>query len=168
MEKMLCTAIVQNPFGIHGEVKIYSYNDDCSYLGTLKEVVLRYKDGTERIVTVEKFRMQASQALMKFSGYDNPEDARALAGCLLMVERSKAAPLKKGQHYVSDLIGFTLVHEGEVCGTVVNAFDGAQAVLLEVSMPDKKNCMVPYLEQFLGAVDSSKQTIELKTPWILD
>ncbi|AEV28352.1 16S rRNA processing protein RimM [Sphaerochaeta pleomorpha str. Grapes] len=168
MEQMLCTAIVQSPFGIHGEVKIYSYNDDFRYLGTLKEVVLRCKDGTERIVTIEKFRMQGSQALMKFSGYDTPEDARALAGCSLMVERGKATPLKKGQHYVSDLIGCSLVHDGEVLATVVNAFDGAQAVLLEVSVSEGKTCMVPYLEQYIGTVDTKALTIELKTPWILE
>jgi 16S rRNA processing protein RimM len=168
MEQMLCTAVVQSPFGIHGEVKIYPYNDDCRYLGTLKEVVLRSKDGTERVVSIEKFRMQGSQALMKFFGYDNPEDARALAGCSLMVERGRAAPLKKGQHYVSDLIGYTLVHEGKVFATVENGFDGAQAVLLEVSVPDGRTCMVPYLEQFLGSVDTKAHTIELKAPWILE
>jgi len=27
--------------------------------------------------------------------------------------------------------------------------------------------MVPYVEQFIGAVDLKERTIELKTPWIL-
>ncbi len=167
MEDMLYTATVQSTFGIHGEVKILPNNEDCSNLKKLKEVVLRFKDGTELTVAIEKFRMQGSQALMKFAGYDNPEDARALAGCRLMVERSKAAPLKKGQYYVTDLIGCTLVHEGESLATVEKALDGAQAVLLEVLATDGKRYMVPYLEHFIGSVDLESRTIELIAPWIL-
>jgi len=112
MEELLWTATVKSPFGITGEVKIHAHNDDCSYLGKLKEVVLRAKDGTEQRLTIQSFRMQGSQALMKFAGFDDPETARALNGQHLLVERSKAAPLKKGQYYVADLIGCTLEHEG--------------------------------------------------------
>lgn len=167
MEEMLYTATVQSTFGILGEVKILPNNEDCNNLKKLKEVVLRFKDGEELTVTIEKFRMQGTQALMKFAGYDNPEEARALAGCRLMVERSKAAPLKKGQYYVTDLIGCTMVHEGETLATVEKALDGAQTVLLEVLATDGKRYMVPYLGQFIGAVDLESRTIELIAPWIL-
>jgi 16S rRNA processing protein RimM len=167
MEELLYTATVQSTFGILGEVKILPNNDDCSHLKKLKTVLLRYKDGTERTVVIEKFRMQGKQALMKFAGYDNPEDARTLAGCRLMVERSQAAPLKKGQYYVTDLIGCALVHEGEELATVEKGLDGAQSVLLEVVATDGKRYMVPYLNEFIGAVDIENRTIELKTPWIL-
>jgi len=167
MEELLYTATVQSTYGILGEVKILPNNEECSHLKKLKQVVLRYKDGTERTVVIEKFRMQGSQALMKFAGYDNPEDARALAGCRLMVERSKAAPLKKGEYYVTDFVGCTLVHDGVTLATVENALDGAQTVLLEVLATDGKRYMVPYLEQFIGSVDLDSRTIELITPWIL-
>ncbi len=167
MEEMLYTATVQSTFGIRGEVKILPNNEDCTNLRKLKEVVLRHKDGTELTVAIEKFRMQGTQALMKFAGYDNPEDARALAGCRLMVERSKADPLKKGQYYVTDLIGCTLVHDGVTLATVEKGLEGAQTVLLEVLATDGKRYMVPYLEQFIGAVDLESRTIELIAPWIL-
>ena len=167
MEELLFTATVQSTFGILGEVKILPNNDDSTHLKKLKTVLLRHKDGTERTVVIEKFRMQGKQALMKFAGYDNPEDARALAGCRLMVERSQAAPLKKGQYYVTDLIGCTLVHDGEELATVEKGLDGAQTVLLEVLATDGKRYMVPYLDEFIGEVDIEKRTIELKTPWIL-
>jgi len=167
MEELLYTGTVQSTFGILGEVKILPNNEECSHLKKLKQVVLRYKDGTERTVVIEKFRMQGSQALMKFAGYDNPEDARALAGCRLMVERSQAAPLKKGEYYVTDFIGCTLVHDGVTLATVEKALEGAQTVLLEVLALDGKRYMVPYLEQFIGSVDLENRTIELIAPWIL-
>ena len=167
MEEMLYTATVQSTFGVLGEVKILPNNEDCSHLKKLKQVVLCFKDGSERTIAIEKFRMQGSQALMKFAGYDNPEDARALAGCRLMVERSKAAPLKKGQYYVTDLIGCTLVHEDVILATVEKGLEGAQTVLLEVLATDGNRYMVPYLDEYIGAVDIEGRTIELKTPWIL-
>jgi len=167
MEELLYTATVQSTYGIHGEVKILPNNEECSHLKKLKQVVLRYKDETERTVVIEKFRMQGSQALMKFAGYDNPEDARALAGCRLMVERSKAAPLKKGEYYVTDFIGCTMVHDGVVLASVEKVLEGAQTVLMEVLATDGKRYMVPYLEQFIGIVDLESRTIELIAPWIL-
>lgn len=167
MEELLWTATVKSPFGINGEVKIHTHNEECAYLGKLKEVVLRSKDGSEQLLTVQSFRMLGSQALMKFSGYDSPEEAKALNGQHLMVSRKHAAPLKKGQYYVADLIGCSLVHEDEVLAVVVNSAEGGQAVLLEVRTNAGTLAMVPYLPQFLGSVDLEKRTIELKTPWIL-
>lgn len=167
MEELLWTATVKSPFGINGEVKIHPHNDDCSYLGKLKEVILRAKDGAEQRLTIQGFRMMGSQALMKFEGFDDPETARALNGQHLMVERSKAAPLKKGQYYVADLIGCNLVHDGKALAEVVSSMDGAQAVLLEVRTAEDQLYMVPYLKEYIGEVDLQNRTIELKTPWIL-
>ncbi|MPN18446.1 Ribosome maturation factor RimM [bioreactor metagenome] len=75
--------------------------------------------------------------------------------------------MKKGQYYVADLIGCTLVHEGETLAEVVSSIDGAQAVLLEVRTADEQLYMVPYLKEYIGEVDLKNRTIELKTPWIL-
>ncbi len=111
--------------------------------------------------------MMGSQPLMKFKGFDNPEDARVLNGRHLMVPRKWAAPLKKGQYYVADLIGCALVHDGEHLAEVVSSVDGAQAVMLEVRSPDGSLYMVPYLKEFIGEVSLEDRTIELKTPWIL-
>lgn len=167
MEELLWTATVKAPFGVNGEVKIHPHNDDCAYLAKIKEVVLRAKDGSEQTFSIESFRMMGSQPLMKFAGFDNPEDARVLNGRHLMVPRKWAAPLKKGQYYVADLIGCALMHDGEHLAEVVSSVDGAQAVMLEVRSPDGSLYMVPYLKEFIGEVSLEDRTIELKTPWIL-
>ncbi len=167
MEELLWTATVKSPFGVNGEVKIHPHNDDCAYLAKIKEVVLRAKDGSEQTFIIESFRMMSSQPLMKFAGFDNPEDARVLNGRHMMVPRKWAAPLKKGQYYIADLIGCALMHDGEHLAEVVSSVDGAQAVMLEVRSPDGSLYMVPYLKEFIGDVSLEDRTIELKTPWIL-
>ena len=167
MEELLWTATVKSPFGITGEVKIHTHNEENAYLGKLKEVLLRAKDGTEQVLSIESFRTLGSQALMKFSGIDSPEEAKALNGQHIMVPRKSAAPLKKGQYYIADLIGCNLVHEGETMAVVESSMDGAQAVLLEVRTKEGTLAMVPYLPQYLGTVDLERRTIELKAPWIL-
>lgn len=167
MEELLITATVQSPFGVNGEVKIHPNNDDYAYLGKLKDVLLQSKDGTVKRVVIETFRVLGSQPLMKFAGFNTPEDARALNGQRLMVERKNAAPLKKGQYYVIDLIGCAMMHEGEKIGEIVSSFDGAQAVILEVQAADGQVYNVPFLDVYVGAVDLKARTLELKTPWIL-
>ena len=163
MEELLWTATVKSPFGITGEVKIHAHNDDCSYLGKLKEVVLRAKDGTEQRLAIQSFRMQGSQALMKFAGFDDPETARALNGQHLLVERSKAAPLKKGQYYVADLIGCVIWC---MKARLLQKWSAVWMVLRpycwKFRTAEDQLYMVPYLKEYIGEVDLQNRTIELK------
>ncbi|MCY1152171.1 MAG: ribosome maturation factor RimM [Sphaerochaetaceae bacterium] len=166
MEK-LATAIIQTSYGLKGEVKVRPFNDDCSYLKKLKQGIILLKDGREKTYAIEGFRKSGSQAYMKFSGVDDPETAKKLAGATLFVPKSDAAPLKKGEYYVSDLLGCTLMHEGKPMAKVVGYFDGPQALLLEVEDGSNKRFLVPLLDQYVGKVSIEDKTIELLTQWLL-
>ncbi|MGD1816752.1 MAG: ribosome maturation factor RimM [Pleomorphochaeta sp.] len=166
MEK-LATAIIQTSYGLKGEVKVRPFNDDCSYLKNLKQGIIRLKDGRELTYGIEGFRKSGSQVYMKFSGIDDPESAKKLAGATLFVPRSEAAPLKKGEYYISDLLGCTLMHEGNPMAKVVNYFDGPQSILLEVEDKDGKTFLVPLMDQYVGEVSIKEKTVELLAQWLL-
>jgi len=162
MEK-LATAIIQTSYGLKGEVKVRPFNDDCSYLKNIKQGIILLKDGREVKYGIEGFRKSGSQVYMKFLGIDDPETAKKLAGATLFVPKSEAAPLKKGEYYISDLIGCTLIHEEKSVATVVSYYDGPQAILLEVKDGNAKKFMVPLMKPFVGEVNIDNKTIELLT-----
>jgi len=133
----------------------------------LKTVTAR-KGAVEKTLTVETTRWSGETLLMKFAGIASPEEAKLLADFELWVPRDQAAPLEPGEVYLSDLIGCQLTFEGTVKGRVTGYLEGASAILLEVEKIDGSACVVPYQEVYLGTVDLSGRTVELKVDWILE
>ena len=163
----LATAIIQTSYGLKGEVKVRPFNDDCSYLKKIKQGIILLKDGRELRYEIEGFRKSGGQSYMKFRGIDDPETAKKLAGATLFVPKSEAAPLKKGEYYIADLIGCTLMYDGNPMATVVGYYDGPQAILLEVKDGEKKTFIVPLLDQYVKEVSIKNKTIELLAQWLL-
>lgn len=166
-DPLIWTATIRRPFGVNGEVKVHTHNDEFSHLAKLKVVVVRSADGATGELSVASYRVVGGEPLMRFEGYETPEKARQLNGMHLLVRRSEASPLKKGEYYTADLIGCTLVNQGERLGEVVSTVDGAQALLLEIKGEGEKLFLVPFLDHYIGEVDLAGRRIELLTPWIL-
>lgn len=166
-EPLIWTATIRRPFGVEGEVKVHMHNEDFSHLAKLKVALVRAKDGTVRELEITGYRVVGGQPLLRFVGYESPEKARELNGMHLLVARSQASPLKKGEFYTADLIGCAVMHEGERLGEVVSTVDGPQALLLEIKGADDTLSLVPFLDHYTGAVDIEAKTIELLTPWVL-
>jgi 16S rRNA processing protein RimM len=133
----------------------------------LKNVSAR-KGGVAKTLRVEATRRTGANLLLKFAGIDSPEEAKLLADFELWVPRDQAAPLEEGEVYLADLIGCSLTFAGEVRGKVTGFLDGAAAVLLEVEKIDGTACVVPFMEVYLGSIDLSGRTVELKVDWILE
>ena len=121
-----------------------------------------------KILEVDASRWSGDNLLLKFTGVDSPEAARLLADFELWVPRSQAAPLAEGEVYLADLIGCSLIFEGERKGKVTGFLEGAAAVLLEVEKTDGASCVVPFMEVYLGNIDLPGRTIELRVDWILE
>jgi len=126
------------------------------------------KGAVEKTLKVESTRWTGDNLLLKFVGIDAPETAKLLADFELWVPRDQAAPLEEGEVYLADLIGCSLVFAGQAKGKVTGFLEGASAVLLEVEKTDGTGCVVPYQEVYLGKVDLTGRTIELKVDWILE
>jgi len=163
----LATGVLKSPHGIHGYLKLHSFSEEFSHLAVLGEVLLR-KDGKEKRMVIEDSKIMGREFLIKFSGVDNPEDARILNGWEMWVPRECAAPLDEGEYYVADLASCSLVCQGAVVARVVGIIEGAQALLLEVeSSADQLKYLVPFMSQYIGTVDLERKEMELLAPWLL-
>lgn len=147
-------------------MKVLSYSGVFDHFERLTTVSAR-KGAVAKTLKVEATRWTGDHLLLKFVGVDSPEEAKLLADFELWVPRDQAAPLEEGEVYLADLVGCSLTFAGEVKGRVTGFLEGAAAVLLEVEKTDGSTCVVPFLNVYLGDIDLTGRTIELKVDWIL-
>ena len=84
-----------------------------------------------------------------------------------------ASPLEEGEFYYCDLFGSVLLHEGHRMGVVKSVIDNGASALLEIECDadadgKKRIVLVPFLDQFIGQVDTKNKTIELKETWFFE
>ncbi len=146
---------------------MHSYSGEYDHFGRLGTISAR-KGAAVKTLRVEAARTVGGGLLLKFAGIDTPEAAKLLADFELWVPKENAAPLEKGEVYLADLAGCSLVSGSEKKGTVTGYLEGGSAVLLEVVKTDGSTCVVPFMDVYLGDIDLTGRTIELKADWLLE
>ena len=107
--------------------------------------------------------------IIRFSGINNPEEAEALKGAEIIVEREKACPLKESEYYVEDLKGLEVTTtEGKVLGHINDIIEGGNGDLTEVKLLSGELAFAPFRNEFFGPVDLEHGKIILLEPWILE
>lgn len=153
--------------GLRGELKVHSYSGVWSHFETLKTIFVR-KGKIDKCLEVESCRWNGDLLLLKLKGIDQPEAAKTLADFEIWVTPDQAAPLQEGEVYLKDLIGCRLMFEGQSQGTVTSYLEGGHTELLDVERPDGSKAVVPFADRYLGKIDLSGRTIELRVLWILE
>ena len=119
--------------GVRGELRVQPWCDSPQVLAKIKTL---YFDNGARPVKVA-CRAHKNMALVKMNGVDTVQDAAALRGQILYLDR-KDVKLEKGRYFICDLIGLTVVDDtsGEVYGTCTDvSATGANDVYREVLIP---------------------------------
>ncbi len=144
-------------FGVQGWVKIFTHTQP-------RKNILSYKpwqfqvNGQWQTLEVTNGREQSKTIVAKIKGIGNREQARAMIGVDIYIERAQLPKLKKGEHYWEDLINLEVINQsGFVLGRVQNLVDtGANHVLI---VQGEKEHWVPYVAPFLCEVSLEKQQI---------
>lgn len=176
--ELLVTGYIRSSHGVDGFVKVESASGEVAHFGDLDSVVLRLggKGGTEKRFEIEAAEGSAQCLLIKFKGFDTPEQAKQLAGAEVLVPRDKACPLNAGEYYVCDLCQCVLVYEGTPIGKITGVMEGGAGDLLEVALTESDELangqlatrIVPFRKEFVGKVDMQARTVELMHRWILE
>jgi 16S rRNA processing protein RimM len=164
MDGLLATGRVRTAFGLKGFLKVQAFSDDFSHFKSLHEVVLKKGDELKKAVIVE-CELCADGPMIRFEGIDSPEKAKAFNGYEILVPRTQASKLKKGEHYISDLIGLNVIDpDGQHLGIVKSWCEGAQAILLEVKR-ESAVYFLPFLRDvYVGQIDLKAGTLVLLEP----
>lgn len=137
--------------GLRGDLKVQPWGNSpqefCQYQ-TL------FFDKGNTCLTVEKARVQKQMVLLKLSGVDTVEQAQALRGRVLYIDRALDT-LEEGQYYIQDLLGLTVVDadDGHSYGTLCDYSETGANDVYHIRFADGKERLIPAIPQVVLAVD---------------
>lgn len=189
---------VGSPVGIRGEFRITLYSQDSGNLKEGKTLLLeRTKKLTEGTVLpvnfsapsqieakIKRVRYQKDKPVVKLEGIEDRNAAEAVRGMEVSIRACDLEELPEGEHYVRDLIGFTVVDvaagdevdkktkrtvpgvnpgvNGVVVGTLKDVIQNTAQSILEVETDEGKTVLIPAVDQFLKEIDDEEGVIKVE------
>ena len=135
--------------GIKGEMRIIPLTDFTERFSTMKEVMV----GNE-LLHIESCKYHKQYVLLKFREYPQREQAEALTGKMLTVDRQEAAPLAEGEFYTFDIIGLTVYDmDGKELGKVENVLRTGSNDVYQARRTDGGELLIPALKAVVKEID---------------
>ncbi|MHA7775659.1 ribosome maturation factor RimM [Roseibium sp. M-1] len=148
--------------GIRGEVRVKPYGDDP--LSFADYGSLTTKDG-KRVFEVEKARVQKTVVVTKFKGITDRNQAEALNGVDLYIDRDQLPEPDEDEFYYSDLTGLAVLDQsGQTLGAVIAVQDFGAGDLLEVRPKRGRSFYVPFTKEFVPEISLEEGLVRVDLP----
>ena len=143
--KLVTLGRVNGLLGVKGWLKIYSYTDPRDSIVGFSTWVLR-TGNDEQTVELEDGRKHGRTVVVKLKAIDDRDQAEALVGADIAVERDALAPCGPGEYYWTDLEGSTVVTaQGESLGRLDHLFEtGGHDVMVVIG--DRRR-LIPFVQE---------------------
>ncbi len=156
--QLLTVGKISGVFGVKGWVKVFSYTEPRENILSYSQWILK-KGSTVRQVKVHNGQLQGKSVVASLEGIVDRDQAVALNGWEILIDREQLPPAEEGEYYWADLTGlkvFTV--EGVDLGIVDHLLEtGANDVLVVVGERER---LIPYLsEQTIKSVDLAQGKI---------
>ena len=121
--KLVILGRVSGLLGVKGWLKIHSYTDPRDGIVEFDTWVLR-SDDDEQTVELEDGKKHGRTVVAKLKTIDDRDQAKALVGAEIAVERDALTPCQPGEYYWTDLEGSTVVTaQGHTLGRLEYLFE---------------------------------------------
>jgi 16S rRNA processing protein RimM len=164
--ELVAVARVARPRGVGGEVAANLLTDFPERFERVAELIAVFSDGTRRRLALEGYWQHGDRVVLKFEGFDSPEEAASLAGCELAVPESEAVELEEGEFYdwqLEDCHVETV--EGREVGTVREVLHtGGEAPVLIIRDERGVENLIPLAESICVEIDVGRKLIRVDAP----
>ncbi len=163
----ICVGAIAGSFGVQGEVRLKSF---CSDPEAIADYGPLYSEDGTKSFKVKLTRPVAGGLGARISGVDTKEQADALKGVSLYVDRVKLPSLPDDEFYHADLIGLEARDTGGVLlGRVTAVHNHGAGDLLEIAGPGlKASLLLPFTLAAVPTVDLSAGRVVIDLPEGLD
>ena len=164
-EGLVAVARVVKTRGIRGEVAAALLTDFPERFEGLEELIAVTPAGGRRVLAVEKSWLHGGRVILKFEGYDTPEDAQALVGYELTVPESEAVELEEGEFFDWQLEGCRVeTVAGREVGTVTEVHHYGAAPVLGVKGVGGREHLIPLVVSICVEIDVARKLIRVDPP----
>jgi 16S rRNA processing protein RimM len=142
------------PFGIHGDLKVFSLSDIAGRFTSLETVSVLH--GTKPTsYTIERVRpYKGDTVLLKFVGIDDPTSADVLRNAELVIPLDQLAKLPPDSYYQHDILGlqvYTL--QNRHIGSIVDILITGSNDVYVVKGPEGQQFLIPAIKSVIKQVD---------------
>ncbi len=166
IERLLEVAVLGRTVGLNGGLKLHNRSDFIKQFKKGAKFCL--KDGKELVIS----SFNAASGVVVFEGFGSIEAAKTLVNQTLFCtisQTKKYCKLSSGEYFYFDIIGLTIIENGEVLGVVDDILEVGGGFLFEVKSPKSlvdsglaKSFFIPYNDHFCEQIDLCGGTISVK------
>ena len=148
------------PHGIKGEVRVKPFGDP-----EMLDQYGRLETAEGQLFRIKRMRPQKTMLVVKFEGVNSREEAQALNGTELYVERAKLPPPDEDEFYISDLIGMAVNAEGSIIGSVKDVPNFGAGDMIEVEPAGGGSTYyLPFTEEVVPEIDFEAGNVTVIPP----
>ena len=164
--ELVAVARIAKARGVRGEVAADLLTDFPERFDRIDELIAVFPDGSRRRLALEGNWPHGDRVVLKFKGFDSPEEASALKGCELAVPESEAVELEEGEFYDWQLQGCRVeTVEGVEVGTVREVLHtGGEAPVLVTRDGRGVENLIPLAESICVEIDVESKLIRVDAP----
>ena len=160
-EKKILLAQIGAPHGIKGEVRVKPFGDPL-----MLDQYGKLETEAGQKLRIKRMRPQKSMLVVKFEGVNSREEAEALNGVELYVDRAKLPVPEEDEFYVSDLIDMTAVDEtGTELGRIKDVPNFGAGDMIEIQPSGAgATYFLPFTRDVVPAIDFDAGQITVIPP----
>jgi len=164
-EDAFCLGKIAKKFSFKGEVLIYLDTDEPDHYQNLESIFI---ESDEDLVPffIEKSSLHKNNFLrIKLEDISSEEQANKIIGKEVYLPLLMLPKLPENKFYFHEIIGFVAqdILHGNI-GTITAINDTKTQALFIITNNQKKEIIIPIIDQFIEKVDKPLKTIILKTP----
>jgi 16S rRNA processing protein RimM len=164
-EELIAVARVAKTRGVRGEVAAQLLTDFPERFRGLEELIAITPAGERRTLAVEESWLHGGRVILKFAGYDTPEDAKELVGYELTVPESEAVELEEGEFFDWQLVGCRVeTVASRALGAVAEVMHYGAAPVLVVKDDGGREHLIPLAESICVEINVERKLIRVDPP----
>jgi 16S rRNA processing protein RimM len=153
---------VAGAFGVKGELRITSYTEAPL---ALRDYGPLLDGGGSVVLELTSAREVKGGIIARAKGVETKDQADALRGLLLHVDRAALPPAEEDEFYLADLIGLAAVApDGSALGKVRSVQDFGAGDLLEIQPPAGPTWYAPFTLAVVPEVDIAAGRVVIDRP----
>lgn len=150
--------------GLRGQVKVVVYSGQDACLKGGNKLFAGDKEGMIKALTPFRVWDEKGGFSVQFEEIKSREEAAALVGSTLLMEKNSLAELPEGEYYWFQLIGLTVsTSDGEILGTITKIWPTGEHDVLVVQK-GKRELLLPAIPEVVMEVDLAKGEILVALP----
>jgi 16S rRNA processing protein RimM len=155
--------------GVDGELYVIAFTDFPDRFMGMKEIYVG-NEGSWKLMSIASTRMIAGRPVMRFEGYDSPEDARRLTNLELAVPENELVELPEGMYFLFELVGCLVIDDatGDEIGEIVEVQQYPANDVYIIRRKDDTEAMLPAVHAFVKQIDIDGKRIRIDPAGLIE